>query len=106
MSVRAPLRPRDRADLYLAPLLLSLDERLEGLAPLNPGALSFEIMLATNQEPRDLAERAGVLLDALGAGLDLRGWELSLDSRGLRVARGDRMVVLGLPTNIRDYLVG
>lgn len=106
MPVRAPLRPRDLADLYLAPILLAIDERLEELAPLNPGALAFEIVLATNQEPRDVTERPIVLLDALRAGIDLHDWEVSLDSRGLRVERAGRSVVLGLPTNIRDYLVG
>lgn len=106
MSERLSVRPHDLADLYLAPTLLALDERLEQFAPLNPGALAFEIILATNQEPRDVPERAVVVLGALGAGLDLHGWELSIDSRGLRVEHAGRGVVLGLPANIRDYLVG
>ena len=105
MSERLSVRPRDRTDLYLAPTLLALEERLEQLAPLNPGALAFEIILVTNEEPRDRAERAAMVLEVLGTGLDLHGWSLSLEPRGLRVDHAGRGVVLGLPTNIRDYLV-
>ncbi|HYF73461.1 MAG TPA: hypothetical protein VD864_11615 [Nocardioides sp.] len=106
MPERLSVRPRDLTDLYLAPLLIALEERLEQLAPLNPGALAFEIILVTNQEPRDRAERAGMVIEVLQTGLDLHGWTLSLEPRGLRVEHAGRGVVLGLPTNLRDYLVG
>jgi hypothetical protein len=100
------VRPHDLTDLLLAPTLLDLDDRLDRLGELNPGELAFEIVLATNQEPRDRGERATMLLEALRAWLDLHRWEISLTPRGLSVEHGGRAVVLGLPPNLRDYLAG
>lgn len=100
------VRPHDFTDLLLAPTLLDLDDRLERLGELNPGALACELILATNQEPRDVSERAAVLLDSLRVRLDLHRWNLALTDRGLSVEHNGRAVVLGLPPNVRDYLVG
>ncbi len=100
------VRPHDLTDLFLAPTLIDLDDRLQRLGELNPGELSFEIILATNREPRDRAERAAVLLEALRIWLDLHRWELSLTERGLSIEHGGRAVVLGLPPNVRDFLAG
>ncbi len=100
------VRPHDFTDLMLAPTLIDLDDVLERLGDLNPGELAFELILATNQEPRDAAERADVLLDSLRVRLDLHRWNLALTDRGLSVEHGGRAVVLGLPPNVRDYLAG
>lgn len=100
------VRPHDFTDLMLAPTLIDLDDVLERLGDLNLGELAFELILATNQEPRDAAERADVLLDSLRVRLDLHRWNLALTDRGLSVEHGGRAVVLGLPPNLRDYLAG
>lgn len=100
------VRPHDFTDLLLAPTLIDLDDVLEHLGGLNPGELAFEIILATNQEPLDAAERATMFLEALRVRLDLHRWHLALTDRGLSVEHGGRAVVLGLPSNVRDYLAG
>lgn len=100
------VRPHDLTDLMLAPTLIDLDDVLDRLGELDPGELAFELILATNHEPRNAAERATVLLDSLRVRLDLHRWELGLTDRGLSVEHGGRAVVLGLPSNVRDYLVG
>jgi len=100
------VRPHDITDLLLAPTLIDLDDVLEGVGDLNPGELAFEIVLATNQEPRDTGERAAMLLEFLRVRLDLHRWNLALTDRGLSVEHGGRAVVLGLPPNVRDYLAG
>ncbi|CAI9413581.1 hypothetical protein [Nocardioides sp. T2.26MG-1] len=100
------VRPHDITDLLLAPTLIDLDDVLEQLGELNPGELAFEIILATNQEPLDAGERAAMLLESLRVRLDLHRWDLALTDRGLSVEHGGRAVVLGLPSNVRDYLAG
>jgi hypothetical protein len=100
------VRPHDLTDLFLAPTLIDLDDRLQRLGELSPGELSFEIVLATNQEPHDHAERATLLLEALRVWLDLHRWGLSLTERGLSIEHGGRAVVLGLPPNVQDFLAG
>jgi hypothetical protein len=98
------VRPHDFTDLLLAPTLIDLDDVLEGIGDLNPGELAFEVILATNQEPRDAGERAAMLLEFLRVRLDLHRWSLALTDRGLSVEHGGRAVALGLPPNVRDYL--
>ncbi|HEY0951866.1 hypothetical protein [Nocardioides sp.] len=98
------VRPHDLTDLLLAPTLIDLDDVLEAIGDLNPGELAFEVILVTNQEPRDAGERAAMLLEFLRFRLDLHRWSLALTDRGLSVEHGGRAVVLGLPPNVRDYL--
>lgn len=97
-------KPRDVADLYLVPLMLELDSRLESFGLLEMDALSFEISLETNREPQNSEQRRAVVLDALTRNTDLHGWRVSWDPRGLRLAHGNHTVVLGLPANVRSYL--
>ncbi len=51
-----PVLPHDAADLYLAPLLLVLDERLEELSRLDLDQLHVHVGLVSDRarlEPRD-----------------------------------------------------
>ena len=50
-------RPHDTTDLYLAPVTLAVDERLERLAALSAQELADEISLTTNLDPRSALER-------------------------------------------------
>ncbi|WP_173921793.1 hypothetical protein [Agromyces sp. Marseille-P2726] len=97
-------RPHDVTDLYLAPVLLEADSRLEQLGSLSSDDRDFQITLETNIEPRNGAERRKALLETIRRRVDLHGWELSLTERGLAVSHDDRVIVLGLPANLREYV--
>jgi hypothetical protein len=98
--------PHDFTDLYLAPVLLALDDRLNELGLLDENELGFRVALDSDQpgDTRDRRERG--LLTSIGHVIDCHGWQLSWDSRGLRVAHDGHGVVLGVPAVFATYLTG
>jgi hypothetical protein len=98
--------PRDVADLYLAPVVLALDARLDELGALDPDELAERIALAgdTPDWTRELRETG--LLRTVGQMIELHGWTLSWHARGVRVAHECSAVVLGVPPVFADYLEG
>lgn len=105
-NVRTVRRPHDATDLYLAPVTLAVDARLEELAALSPEELAAEIALTTNLDPRGARERERAVVTTATHPLDLHGWEASLSHRGVRLAHGDHSLALGLPPNVQEYLRG
>ncbi len=99
-------RPHGVVDLYLAPVTLSLDQRLEELSALSPKDLAYRVVLETNREPRDSADRAQLLLDTITHLIDLHDWSVSWHSRGLLVSHKDHQLVLGISSTVRSYLDG
>jgi hypothetical protein len=97
-------RPHDMTDLYLAPVALELDARLEELANLSADDLGYQVILETDIEPRDTAERRKALVETSRRGAELHGWTVSLHERGLAVSHDDHSFVLGLPANLREYI--
>lgn len=97
-------RPHDMTDLYLAPVALELDARLEEMSNLSTDDLGYQVILETDIEPRDTAERRKALVETIRRRSELHGWTLSLHERGLAVSHDDHSFVLGLPPNIRDYI--
>jgi hypothetical protein len=98
--------PHDVSDLYLAPLLLALDARLEELGQLDSEDLSRQVALVSDQPDWTRELRESGLLRAVQHFIDCHHWELSWDPRGLRVAHASRHLVLGLPANLVEYLAG
>lgn len=103
-NVRTVRRPHDATDLYLAPVTLAVDARLEELAVLSPDELAAEISLTTNLDPRGALERERAVVTTATHPLDLHGWQASLSPRGIRLSHGDHSLVLGLPSNVWEYL--
>ncbi|GAB3026970.1 hypothetical protein GCM10011376_13760 [Nocardioides flavus (ex Wang et al. 2016)] len=101
-----PEKPRDVADLFLAPVVLELDSRLERFERMSVDEVKFDLLLESNREAISEEQRNKLVIDALTRNLDLHGWSVSWDPRGLRVVRGEHAVVLGLPANVKDYLAG
>lgn len=97
-------RPRDRSDLYLAPIALAIDDRLEDLARLSDAELEKRIVIEANVDLSNDGAREAGLLTSLEHLLDLRGWSLSLHARGVQLAHEDHILVLGLPENCRRFL--
>lgn len=103
MEVSATVKPHSVPDLYLAPVVLELDERLEELGALSPGDLATRVELASNTPGTRVEWRADGLLRTIEQFVDLHDWTLSWDARGLRVSHGKHHVVLGLPETLRTF---
>ncbi len=101
-----PVLPHDATDLFLAPLLLTLDERLEELSRLELDQLHAHVGLVSDQPDwtRDIRE-AG-LLQAIRHTVDCHDWNLTWHPRGLLVSHGKHQVVLGIPRTFGEYLDG
>jgi hypothetical protein len=99
------IAPHDVSDLLLAPLALRLDQELEDLAGLTAQELHFRISLATDRDPRTADERRRLLLEMLERFLQMGEWSLSWGERGLVLTHDDRRLVLGIPANLRAFLV-
>lgn len=96
--------PHDIDDLRLAPLVLQLEDRLTELGALGREELPYRVALDSDLPDWDEGRRRDAVLVSVGRGLDLGGWELSWDPRGLRMSHGVHQVVLGLPASVTDYL--
>jgi hypothetical protein len=100
------IRPHDRTDLYLSPVALALDRRLDALAGLSAEQLDVDVAFATDLEPRGVEGRRELLLQALVHLLPQHGWQIAWVERGLRLSHDDHELVLGVPDSVRDYVHG
>ena len=96
--------PHDIDDLRLAPLVLQLEGRLTELGALGPDELTYRVALDSDLPDWDQGRRRDAFLVSVARGLDLGGWELSWDPRGLRMSHGVHQVVLGVPESVIDYV--
>ena len=105
-KVGMSLLPHDTSDLFLAPVTLELDQRIDELGRLGPKAFGKEIALESDLADwtRDLREAA--LLRTVGHLVEMHNWVLSWDPRGLRLSHKGRHVVLGIPDSFRVFLSG
>lgn len=99
-------RPHDLTDLYLAPVLLELDERLETFNELSPKDVELRVTLDTDRQPRHAGDRAALLLESITRAVDTHGWATSWAPRGLRMSHDGHAVVLGIPESLKVYLGG
>ena len=98
--------PHDRQDLYLAPVVLSLDARIAELGRLEGKELVTAIALESDCPDWTRALREEAVLRAVGHLTELHGWELQWDERGIRVAHGDHEIVLGVSASLIGYVNG
>lgn len=98
--------PHDVSDLYLAPIVLSVDAKLEDLATLEPHALAQRVAVESNRPDRSREDRERALLAAIQHFIDCRDWTMTWDPRGLRLRNDEHTLVLGVPANLADYLAG
>ena len=99
-------RPHDVSDLYLAPVALDIDRRIEEMSGLSVEEVRLRVILGTDFEPRNAGERADALFKTLTSGLELHSWQTSRKPRGLRLSHDAYSLVLGLPANLISYLDG
>lgn len=101
--------PHDLVDLRLAPVALELDKALQELGAYNARSLAYQIMLVTNRSEPDLSgtdERQELLLRTVTQFIDLHGWTVTWDPRGVRLRHGDHTMVLGVSRSIRRFVEG
>ena len=101
-----PRAPHDYTDLFLAPVALTVDQRLEGFAGLGPVELERRVALESNQLTTTTAERASAVVASVTYLVDLHGWRAAWDSRGIRLSHDNHSLVLGVPPNVAAYVAG
>ena len=70
-------RPHDVTDLYLAPVLLAVDARIEELGKLDKDALTYEVALESNALDRTRQMREDALIRTITHLTETHHWELS-----------------------------
>ena len=97
-------RPHDVTDLYLAPVLLAVDARIEELGKLDKDGLAYEVALESNSPDVTRHMREEALITTITYLIDTHHWEFSWHPRGLRMTHDAHAFVLGIPAVFRDYL--
>ena len=97
-------RPHDAADLYLAPVMLAVDARIEELGKLDKDGLAYEVALESDSPDSTRPIREEALARTVAHMVDLHHWKLSWDPRGLRMTHDGHTYVLGIPAVFHDYL--
>lgn len=101
-----PSMPHDVPDLFLAPVVLALDARIEELARLDLAALAREVALVSNTGDYSQDMRRTGLLRSVTYLVDCHDWAVSWDPRGIRVCHDERELVLGVPSTFAAYVMG
>jgi hypothetical protein len=97
-------RPHDVTDLYLAPVLLAVDARLDELGQLDKRRLAYEVALESDLPDITRQMREEALMRAITHLTDTHHWTFSWDPRGLRMSHDAHTFVLGLPAALLDFL--
>ena len=97
-------RPHDITDLYLAPVALAVDARIEELSHLDMDRLAYEVALESDSPDFTRAMREEGLLRTITHLIDAHDWEFSWDPRGLRLSHDAHTFVLGIPAMFREYM--
>jgi hypothetical protein len=96
--------PHDVADLYLAPVALAVDTRITELSCLTDEKLALRVGLESDEPDWSIDLRKDALLRTVGHLIDLHGWSLSWDDRGIRLSHGKHSLILGEPANFSRYV--
>jgi hypothetical protein len=97
-------RPHDATDLYLAPVALAVDTRIEELGHLDKDGLAYEVALESDSPDYTRRIREEALIRTVTHMIECRGWQLSWDPRGLRLTHDAHTLVLGVPAVFLEYL--
>jgi hypothetical protein len=92
--------------LYLAPLALAVDARIEELGHLDRGGLAYEVAVESDLPDLTRRFREEALIRAVTHLVDRHDWEFSWDPRGLRLTHDEHSLVLGIPAVFLKYLEG
>ncbi len=96
--------PHDVPDLYLAPVVLAVDARIEELGRLDIDRFTREVALESNSPDWSRKMREDALNRAIQYLVDCHDWTFSWDARGLRMSHAAHTLVLGIPPVFTEYL--
>jgi hypothetical protein len=99
-------RPHDVTDLYLAPVLLAVDARIEELGQLDKDGLTYEVALESDTADWTRSMREEGLIRTITHLTDTHHWAFAWDPRGLRMTHDEHTFVLGVPAVFHDFLDG
>lgn len=97
-------RPHDITDLYLAPVALAVDARIEELGRLDKDGLAYEVAVESDLPDLTRRFREDALIRAITHLVDRHDWVLSWDPRGVRLTHDGHSLVLGIPAVFLEYL--
>ena len=97
-------RPHDISDLYLAPVALAVDARIEELGHLDKDRLAYDVALESDSPDFTRHLREEALIRTITHLIDTHDWQFSWDPRGLRLTHQTHTFVLGIPANFLEYL--
>jgi hypothetical protein len=97
-------RPHDLTDLYLAPVVLTVDARIAELGRLDRDRLVYEVGLESDLPDFTRAMREEALIRTVTHLIDSHDWKFSWDPRGLRLTHDTHTFVLGVPAMFLEYL--
>src|SRR5690348_2977921 len=97
-------RPHDASDLYLAPVMLAVDARIEELGKLDKSQLAYEVALEADSPDITRQMREDGLIRTITHLIEPHHWEFSWDPRGLRMTHHEHTFVLGVPAVFLEYL--
>ena len=98
--------PHDITDLYLAPVVLAVDARIDELGHLDKDALAYEVALESDSPDFTRGMREDALIRTVTHLIDSHDWEFSWDPRGLRLTHDAHTFVLGIPAVFLEFLEG
>jgi hypothetical protein len=96
-------KPHDVTDLYLAPVLLAVDARIEELGKLDKSGLVYEVALEADSPEITRRMREEALIRTITHLIDTHHWKFSWDPRGLRMTHEVHTFVLGVPAVFLDF---
>ena len=99
-------RPHDLTDLYLAPVVLTVDARIEELGRLDRDKLTYEVALESDLADFTRTMREDALIRTVTHLIESHDWEFSWDPRGLRLTHDAHTFVLGIPAVFLEFLDG
>jgi len=105
-GIALPTLPTDLPDLQLAPLVLTIDRRLNELDLLDLRELRLRAGLQAPPPDRSRASRRQALLTMVRHQLDSRGWTMSWNDRGIRILHDHHHVTLGVAKTFVSYIEG
>ncbi len=96
--------PHGVADLYMAPVVIALDARIDELSKLDRHQLEDRVALESNRPDWSREDRQFGLLDTISHLIECHNWLLSWDERGVRLTHGEYGIVLGVPKSFFEYV--
>jgi len=96
--------PHGVSDLYMAPVVIAIDARIEQLGKLDLAQLEERVALDSNRPDWSREDRVRGLLESIRHLIDCHRWLLSWNNRGVRLTHGDYSIVLGVPETFFEYV--